>query len=207
MRAGAKRGALLFFGKAGCVSCHAVAGEANEMFSDFEMHVAAVPQLAPRFGLGTGNVEFDGPSQDEDFGLAQITLDARDRYAFRTSPLRNLAAQPAYFHNGAFTRLDDAVRYHVDTLREAARYDPQRAGVAVDLWFNPGPIGPPLARLDARLAGMPRLSAAEMKDLVEFLRDGLLDPGVLPAEFCLLVPEVLPSGMRGLEFEGCGVGK
>src|SRR3954454_8215652 len=42
-----KRGALLFFGKAGCVSCHAVSGPANEMFSDFRMHVAGVPQIAP----------------------------------------------------------------------------------------------------------------------------------------------------------------
>ena len=61
-----------------------------------------------------GNVVFDGPGEDEDFGLEQVTLDSRDRYKFRTSPLRNLALQPAYFHNGAFTRLEDAVRYHLD---------------------------------------------------------------------------------------------
>ena len=30
-----KKGALLFFGEAGCVHCHAVAGRSNEMFSDF----------------------------------------------------------------------------------------------------------------------------------------------------------------------------
>jgi cytochrome c peroxidase len=28
-----KRDGLLFFGKAGCVGCHAVSGDANEMFS------------------------------------------------------------------------------------------------------------------------------------------------------------------------------
>jgi cytochrome c peroxidase len=38
-----KRGALLFFGKARCVECHRVDGEANEMFSDFEEHVVGVP--------------------------------------------------------------------------------------------------------------------------------------------------------------------
>ena len=42
-----KRGALLFFGRAGCVQCHAVAGESNEMFSDFQTHVLGVPQIAP----------------------------------------------------------------------------------------------------------------------------------------------------------------
>jgi cytochrome c peroxidase len=35
MMPGQKRGALLFFGKAGCVACHAVAGQSHEMFSDF----------------------------------------------------------------------------------------------------------------------------------------------------------------------------
>ena len=48
MTASQKRGALLFFGSAGCVSCHAVAGTSNEMFSDFKDHVAGMPQIAPR---------------------------------------------------------------------------------------------------------------------------------------------------------------
>ena len=43
------------------------------MFSDFQMHVIGVPQIAPEFGAGKGNVIFDGPRQDEDFGLEQVT--------------------------------------------------------------------------------------------------------------------------------------
>src|SRR6185437_13262675 len=43
-----KRGALLFFGGAGCVQCHQVSGHSNEMFSDFKDHVAGTPQIAPR---------------------------------------------------------------------------------------------------------------------------------------------------------------
>ena len=42
-----KHGALLFFGAAKCVQCHQVSGPSNEMFSDFAMHVIAVPQIAP----------------------------------------------------------------------------------------------------------------------------------------------------------------
>src|SRR5262249_31258198 len=42
-----KKGALIFFGKGRCVECHAVAGESNEMFSDFQQHVIGVPQIAP----------------------------------------------------------------------------------------------------------------------------------------------------------------
>ena len=80
MTAAAKRGALLFFSKARCVGCHAVAGPANEMFTDARSHVAGVPQIAPAFGVGAGNVVFDGPGGDEDFGLEQITGAIADRY-------------------------------------------------------------------------------------------------------------------------------
>ena len=58
------RGALLFFGEAGCVACHSVAGSSNEMFSDFRSHAIAVPQLVP----ATTNNQFDGPGANEDFG-------------------------------------------------------------------------------------------------------------------------------------------
>src|SRR3989441_8109677 len=52
-----KRGALLFFGSANCVACHAVSGQSNEMFSDFREHVIGVPQIAPAVGNpAAGNV-------------------------------------------------------------------------------------------------------------------------------------------------------
>ena len=92
----------------------------NEMFSDFRMHVAGVPQIAPEFGVDKGNVIFDGPGEDEDFGLEQVTGNPNDRYKFRSSPLRNVALQPAFFRNGAFTRLEDAIRHHLD-VHDSAR--------------------------------------------------------------------------------------
>src|SRR6186713_1610844 len=147
-----KKGALLFFGSAGCVHCHAVAGRSNEMFSDFNMHVVGVPQIAPRFGVGTGNVIFDGPGADEDFGLEQITGDSADRYRFRTSPVRNAALQPAFFHNGAFTRLEDAIRHHLNVFESASTYGAAAAGIDSDLRARLGPIQPVLDRLDPRLA-------------------------------------------------------
>ena len=75
-----KRGALVFFdeGRGKCVTCHAVKGRSNEMFSDFDNHVVGVPQIAPvRVGVGITNMIYDGPGQDEDFGLEQITGDSR----------------------------------------------------------------------------------------------------------------------------------
>src|SRR2546428_579686 len=148
-----KRGAVLFFGTANCVACHAVSGQSNEMFSDFREHVIGVPQIAPAVGNpAAGNVTFDGPGQNEDFGLEQVTGNPNDRYMFRTSPIRNLALQPAFFHNGAFTRLEDAIRFPLKPAGQATRFDPTAAGVAPDLRGPTGPIAPVLARLDPAMA-------------------------------------------------------
>jgi cytochrome c peroxidase len=185
-----KRGAVLFFGSANCVSCHAVAGQSNEMFSDFRQHVAGIPQIAPV----VGNVTFDGPGANEDFGLEQVTGNPNDRYAFRSSPLRNLALQPTFFHNGCFTRLEDAVRYHLNAIGSAPTYNPVAAGVDVDLQGPMGPIAPVLARIDPALATPINLTDDEFRQLVAFLRNGLLDPKANAHDLRKLIPARLPSG-------------
>ena len=190
-----KLGAVLFFGRAGCVRCHTVSGRSNEMFSDFREHVTAVPQVAPTFG----NVTFDGPGVNEDFGLEQVTGDPADRYAFRTSPLRNVALQPAFMHNGAFVTLEDAIRYHLDPAGRADSYTPNR--LATDLRGPRGPVAPVLAKLDPRLQVPVALSGAEFDALVDFVRNGLLDPAARPQYLRRLIPERLPSGRAPFRFE------
>ena len=187
-----KRGALLFFETGNCVSCHKVSGQSNEMFSDFRQHVAGIPQLVPAIG----NVTFDGPGANEDFGLEQITGDPDDRYAFRTSPLRNLALQPAFFHNGCFTTLEDAVRYHLNALGSAPSYDPVVAGVDPDLQGPQGPIAPVLARIDPALATPITFTTSEFRQLIAFLRTGLLDPKANAHDLQKLIPAKVPSGRR-----------
>src|SRR5437016_2562392 len=126
-------------GKANCVSCHSVAGNANEMFSDFKSHSAGVPSIAPIFGVDKGNVPF----RDEngvltlkgkyDMGLFDITNLELDRFKFRTSSLRNVGLQANFFHNGAFDKLADAVRYHHDAIQGSKTYLPKNYGVPADL--------------------------------------------------------------------------
>ena len=198
-----KRGAILFFGKAGCVRCHAVGGQANEMFSDFQNHVLGVPQIAPFFGVGKGNTVFDGPGADEDFGLEQISGNSADRYKFRTAPLRNLAVMAAYFHNGSFISLEGAIRHHLDVVGSATRYDPKEAGVDEDLTHVQGPIQPVLDRLDPLVERPTLLSEDEIEDIVTFIRDGLLDDRAKPENLCQLVPKTVPSGMPVLDFRLC----
>ena len=66
------------------------------------------------------NEEFISPVSDQEliknYGtvkptLEQVTANPADRYKFRTAPLRNIALQPAFMHDGAFTNLRDAIRY------------------------------------------------------------------------------------------------
>jgi len=190
-----KRGALLFFGSAKCVACHAVAGQSNEMFSDFRAHVIGVPQIAPAVGNpAAGNVTFDGPGQNEDFGLEQVTGNPNDRYMFRTSPIRNVALQPAFFHNGAFTRLEDAIHFHLNPAGEAPNYKSTAAGVASDLRGPTGPIAPVLARLDSAIVTPINLSNDEFRQLLAFVRNGLLDPKARPENLRKLIPRRVPSG-------------
>jgi cytochrome c peroxidase len=198
-----KEGALIFFGKGKCSGCHAVSGQSNEMFSDFQMHNIGVPQIAPVFGLGKGNVIFDGPNEDEDFGLEQITGNLADRYKFRSSPLRNAALQPAFFHNGAFTRIEDAIRHHLDVQNSARHYDPIQAGVAADLSLRLASPDAMLSTVDPLLAQPIVLDDLEFRALVTFVRDGLLDHRAQPQNLCLLVPSFVPSGMPVLDFQGC----
>lgn len=187
------------------------------MFTDFANHVSGVPQIAPKgFGLRAGgdpenaddfpgNFAFSGPNQDEDFGREEVTSDPADRYKFRSSPLRNIALQRAFFHNGSFMRLEDALRYHLNTVRQAPLYDPAAAGVDADLRVRRGPIDPVLANLDPRIAALAdlQLTRQEFQDLVAFLRDGLLDEDARPENLCRLVPDRVPSGLKVLQFQGC----
>ncbi|MFN8441390.1 MAG: cytochrome c peroxidase [Caldilineaceae bacterium] len=192
-----KRGALLFFGSAKCVVCHQVAGQSNEMFSDFQDHVIGIPQIVPQ----TTNVTFDGPGRNEDFGREEVTGDPADRYKFRTSPLRNVALQPTFMHNGAFTNLEVAVRYHLNALGAAPQYSPAAQGLAADLSGPMGPIDPVLQRLDPTLATPIQLRDEEFAQLIAFLRTGLLDPRAKPEHLRKLVPQALPSGNRIFVFE------
>ncbi|HJT16217.1 MAG TPA: hypothetical protein VJ853_02465 [Thermoanaerobaculia bacterium] len=167
------------------------------MFSDFGEHVIAVPQVKPE----VTNVSFDGPGANEDFGLEQISGNPADRYAFRTSPLRNIALQPAFFHNGAFTRLEDAIRHHLNVAASARAYDPKRAGLADDLCGPTGPVEPMLARVDPLLSAPIDLTDAEVADLVDFVGNALLDERARPENLRSLIPATVPSGRPVLHFE------
>jgi cytochrome c peroxidase len=192
-----KRGALLFFGKAGCISCHSTSGTSNEMFTDFKEHAIAVPQLVPR----VTNNQFDGPEATEDFGREDFTGNPADRYAFRTPSLRNVALEAAYMHDGAFTSLAPAIRHHLNARASLLDYDPTNQRLPSDLTGPTGPRAPLLDALDPLLVNPIVLTDSEFDDLVAFVRDALLDPRATPARLRKLVPAQVPSGDPPLTFE------
>jgi cytochrome c peroxidase len=195
LSASQKRGGILFFGKGDCGECHITQGYAGEMFSDFDAHVLGVPQIVPT----VSNATFDGPGSDEDFGLERVTGSERDRYRFRTTPLRNVGYQPSFMHNGAYRCLGDAVRHHLEARRMVEEYDPSTADIAVRGWL--APMRPVLERLHDLSKDPPPISQEEFDDIVAFLRFALSDPDAHPERLRSLVPGSVPSGLPVHDFQ------
>lgn len=189
-----KAGGRLFFDEAMCAECHIVRGYANQMFSDFEAHVLAVPQVVPAFG----NKPFDGAG-NEDYGLEQHTGRSSDRYKFRTSPLRNVAYQPTFMHNGAYLCLSEAVRHHLDVYQMVEAYSQE--GLDVGLQGSPGPYAAMLDRLTGLIAQPQILSELEISQIIAFVEKSLSDPDAHPDRLRSLIPASVPSGLPVHEFE------
>ncbi|NNF12916.1 MAG: hypothetical protein HKN72_06830 [Gemmatimonadetes bacterium] len=195
LTASQKRGGILFFGfRAACFECHITEGYANQMFSDFKSHNLAVPQIRPV----TTNADFDGPGDNEDFGFEHVSGDPGDRYKFRTQPLRNVAYQPQFMHNGAYVCLEDAVRHHTDVFTSLDNYS--NTILPTSLRGPMGPVQPMLDRVHG-LSAVPReLTDDDIDDLVAFMH-ALSDPDAHPDRLASLIPAEVPSGLPLQDFD------
>jgi cytochrome c peroxidase len=95
-----KKGAISFYGKGRCASCHG-----GNFFSDFDFHSIGVPQG-----------EFGTHINKQDIGRASVTFNLKDRYKFRTPPLLYVSKTAPYGHNGAFKTLEDVVLFHINPI-------------------------------------------------------------------------------------------
>ena len=160
MAESAVRGMALFKGKARCIICHN-----GPNFSDSQFHNLGVPE-APLLmhPLVQASIRFDAKRMNvpeyaqvkEDLGRYLVTKEAKDKGAFKTPTLRNVAQRDPYMHNGAFHALEEIIDF----------YD--RGGGAV---AGKSPLVQPLA-----------LTAPEKRDLLAFLQalTGEVQP-LLPA--------------------------
>lgn len=111
----AERGRELFFGDAGCSTCHA-----GPLFTDQNFYAVGVPQFGP-------GRPFDGDTRPRDLGRMETTKNPADAYRFRTPSLRNVALTAPYGHNGAYPTLRDMIRHMCDPLTTRSAWTPGMA--------------------------------------------------------------------------------
>jgi cytochrome c peroxidase len=174
-----KRGALLFYGEAGCASCHS-----GVLLTDQQFYNLAVPQLGPG----------KGREQPYDLGRARETGSDCDRFAFRTPPLRNVAITGPWMHNGAFTSLEETIRHHLNPAASLQDYDPAQlmAELQDTCQDQPEVLAMILATESDSASEQVQLSAAEMQDLLAFL-NALTAPSAL--DLADTIPASVPSGL------------
>ena len=95
-----KRGALLFFGKAGCNTCHEGPG-----LSSMRFEAIGVEDLYQNGGLATD------VDDKKNKGRGGFTGRDEDLFKFRVPQLYNLRDSPFYFHGSSHHDLRDVVQY------------------------------------------------------------------------------------------------
>ncbi|MBK9044409.1 MAG: hypothetical protein IPN97_14750 [Saprospiraceae bacterium] len=105
-----KRGAILFFGKVGCASCHNGPNLGSMQFA-----AVGVDDLFEHGGIKT-NI-----NDARNLGRGGFTLKPEDLYKFRVPQLYNLGDSGPYFHGGSKNTLEDVVRYFNNGIAENKR--------------------------------------------------------------------------------------
>lgn len=107
----AQRGMVLFYGKAGCDTCH------SGLFqTDHQFYAIAMPQIGPGKAA-----RFE--RHNRDIGRMRVTGDEADAYRFRTPSLRNISKTGPYGHAGAYKSLEATVRHHLAPVASLITYD------------------------------------------------------------------------------------
>lgn len=177
----AKRGAILFYGRADCSRCHS-----GPLQTDLRHHAIAVPQVGP------GREE-----NGDDLGRFEQTGDPDHVYQFRTPTLRNVELTGPWMHSGAYTTLAAAIRHYDNPGNQLENYDASQLAALMRPLVDSDATRNQ-ARIDA-LSGIlrpaPNLNGQDVADLVAFMvaltDDSTRDlSGVVPAT----VPSGLPVG-------------
>lgn len=184
MAPAAMRGMNLFYGKAGCDTCHSGLFQTDNRF-----HAIAMPQIGPGKAAS-----FENHHRDE--GRMRVTGDSADAYAFRTPSLRNVALTAPYGHDGAYATLEAVVRHHLNPVASLRAYDPSQAVLPpfendsdfVEL-ANEADVN---AIAEANELQPVALTDSEVADLIAFL-DALTDRSFETRG--LGVPKTVPSGL------------
>jgi cytochrome c peroxidase len=174
-----KRGALLFFGKARCSSCHSGPLLGGQSFAN-----VAAPQIGP--GVGT--------AAPLDIGRGEELNFREYKFAFRVQPLRNVELTAPYFHSGAYATLEAVVRHYNNADSAQKNYDASNLTPAVRALYHGDAAtkSAVLETLDFRIREPLRLTTTEQGQLVAFLKS-LTDPAA--RDLSSIAPASVPSGL------------
>mgnify|MGYP001597561106 CR=1 FL=1 len=183
MNDAAMRGMELFYGDAGCSSCHS-----GRFQTDHDFHAIAIPQIGPGKGA-----RFESHARDT--GRMRVTGRIEDAYAFRTPTLRNIEHTAPYGHSGAYATLEGIVRHHLNPVESLKNYDSTQIVMpgfeAYDLRIISDPVE--LDLIAAANSLMPvDLSDNQVADIIMFLK-ALTDPQSVRG--ALGIPQIIPSGL------------
>ena len=175
----AKKGAVLFYGRAGCGSCHS-----GTLMTDQNYYNILVPQIGPGHRDSAGF----------DIGRARVTDKKEDAFAFRTPPLRNVAITGPWMHNGAHTSLQAVIKHHMNPLEMLQSYDATQLDSSLEKTFrlNISTILAMSQTFSSEINVVPTLTDQEIEQLVAFL-ESLTSPST--NDLTHLVPDSVPSGL------------
>jgi cytochrome c peroxidase len=182
----AEAGRQLFYGKAGCGTCHSGA-----LLTDMKFHAMGDPQIGP------GKAERFEKHQ-RDTGRMRVSNNPEDAYAFRTPSLRNVTLTAPYGHAGAYRDLETYLRQHLAPGSALASYDISNAVLpALELGkadFAPGDDASNYAAIAAAVKQPAvTLDDSEIAALMAFLK-ALEDPVAVKGGH-MGRPDTVPSGL------------
>jgi cytochrome c peroxidase len=100
-----KKGAVVFFGKGECATCHNGPSLAN-----MEFHAIGMKDLK-NGKMGNNIVSNVSDSNAEHKGRAGFTGKDEDMYKFKVPQLYNLKSSPFYGHGASFSSIENVIRY------------------------------------------------------------------------------------------------
>lgn len=179
----AQTGMDLFYGEAGCASCHT-----GPFLTDHDFHVMGAPQIGPGKAA-----TFETHTRDD--GRFRVTGREEDRYAFRTPSLRNVALTAPYGHAGGHADLAEFIADHARPSQSLVSYDraqailPEFSSPDFSVLDDPTQVN---AITNAVSTTAVDLAPGDVASLVAFL-ETLTDPISLSGR--LGVPKAVPSGL------------
>ncbi|MEK0416556.1 MAG: hypothetical protein RI949_562 [Pseudomonadota bacterium] len=168
--------------KGNCASCHTssrASDGSHPLFTDFTYDNLGLPR----------NMQIPANADPTYFDLglcARAELSSRTELcgAFKVPSLRNVALRQAYFHNGYFKTLKEALIFYVQRDTQPEKWYPLNPDGTVNK-FNDlpsalqGNVNISEAPYDRRVGELPALSDAEVDDVITFLRT--LTDGWMPS--------------------------